>query len=395
MLRRVLAAVLVLATLPACSAPDERPVITVDSAVALADQRVRIRVTGLAAGSAVTVRSEATDRVDRVWRGEAVVRADRTGTADLDAAASTGGTYRGTDGMGLFWSMAPEGGDADRSSLRPRPPELGPTQVRLTVTAASGATATATAERRWMAPGVVHQPVNADGLSAALYLPPPGGPVRRPVLIFGGSEGGNSQKWAAALLASHGHPAMSLGYFDMPGLPATLNNIPLEYFATAARHLSSRAGGGPVSVIGYSRGSEAAMLTGQYFPELVRGVVVYAPADVVNVGWPDFTEPAWTHQGVPLPQSRLQLDRIPGRVLAIAGGADQLWDSAGPAQRLRERRADTTVLTYSGAGHLVGTYPYQPTGVEDGGLRMGGSRSADHAARVDGWPQVLALLAAP
>jgi hypothetical protein len=32
----------------------------------------------------------------------------------------------------------------------------------------------------------------------------------------------------AALLASHGYPALTLGHFAAPGLPATLRDIPLE-----------------------------------------------------------------------------------------------------------------------------------------------------------------------
>jgi pimeloyl-ACP methyl ester carboxylesterase len=395
MFRRAIAVVLLLATLPACSAPDEHPVMTVDAAVTLADDRVGIRVTGLAAGSAVTIRSETTDRNNITWRGTAVVHADRTGVADLEAAPSTGGSYQGVDGMGLFWSMAPEGADPDTSFLAPARPELGPSEVRLTATAASGATATAVARRQWLGEGVTHQRVNTDGLVADIYLPSAEGQVRRPVLIFGGSEGGSSQLWEAAQLASHGHPAMALAYFDAPGLPATLERVPLEYFATALRHLAAQTGGGPVSVIGYSRGSEAALLAGQHFPDLVRGVVVYAPSDVVHAGFPYEDRPAWTYRGKPVPQGPIPVDKISGGLLAIAGGDDQLWDSAGSAKRLQERRPDTKILIYPKAGHVVGTFPYVPTGVATGQLRFGGTRADDHRARVDGWPGVLAMLAAP
>ncbi|BEL04931.1 acyl-CoA thioesterase/bile acid-CoA:amino acid N-acyltransferase family protein [Actinoplanes sichuanensis] len=394
MFRRAVAVVLLLATVPACSAVDEHPVMTVDAAVVLADERVGVRVTGLVAGSTVTIRSETVDRNNVTWRGTAVVQTDRAGVADLDVAPSTGGSYQGVDGMGLFWSMVPEGGDPDTGFLAPARPERGPLEVRLTATGASGATASAVVRRQWLGEGVTHRRVLTGGLVADVYVPPAGGRVRRPVLIFGGSEGGSSQLWEAAQLASHGHPAMALAYFDAPGLPATLDRVPLEYFAAALRHLAAQSGGGPVTVIGYSRGSEAALLVGQHFPDLVRGVVVYAPSDVVHAGYPYDDRPAWTFRGEPVARGPIPVDRISGGLLAIAGGDDELWDSVGSARRLRERRPDFEILVYPRAGHFVGTLPHIPTGVGMGGLRMGGTRADDQLARVEGWPRVLAMLAA-
>ena len=50
-----------------------------------------------------------------------------------------------------------------------------------------------------------------------------------------------------------------------------------------------------------SRGSEAALLLGAYFPQLVNGVIAGVPSSVVNPGWPDTSQPAWTLGGRPLP----------------------------------------------------------------------------------------------
>src|SRR5262245_39976079 len=52
---------------------------------------------------------------------------------------------------------------------------------------------------------------------------------------------------------------MAFGYFNQPGLPATLTNIPLEYFHTAIAKLHA-ATKPPVAVLGYSWGAEAAFL---------------------------------------------------------------------------------------------------------------------------------------
>jgi hypothetical protein len=67
-----------------------------------------------------------------------------------------------------------------------------------------------------------------------------------PVLVFGGSGGGLMT--SAALLAARGYPSLALAYFKAPGLPQTLHNIPLEYFAKAeypARWSTRRPGPTP------------------------------------------------------------------------------------------------------------------------------------------------------
>jgi dienelactone hydrolase len=57
-------------------------------------------------------------------------------------------------------------------------------------------------------------------------------------------------------------------------------------------------------------------------------------------------------------------------------------------------------LVYQGAGHGVGTFPYGAVGVTvtsplDGAtLDLGGSRAGNATAKAQGWPKVLAFLAA-
>ncbi|MFC7483467.1 acyl-CoA thioester hydrolase/BAAT C-terminal domain-containing protein [Luedemannella flava] len=212
----------------------------------------------------------------------------------------------------------------------------------------------------------------------------------------------------AALLASHGHPTLTLAYFGLPGLPATLRDIPLEYFATAARLLAAQpqVDRGAVVVSGYSRGSEAALLLANDHPDLIRGTVLYAPNDKVESSFPAGGD-AWTRGGKPLKEGTdIPVDRVAGPVLAIAGSRDRVWYS-DPAAREIMRRLDAVpgalahhLLTYPEAGHGVGTLPYLPSGVRmvhpvtQEILEMGGTRAADEAARRDSWPLVLKFLAA-
>lgn len=124
----------------------------------------------------------------------------------------------------------------------------------------------------------------------------------------------------------HGPLGLGLG---LPGLPPTLHDIPIEYFATAARLLPR-----PVRVIGYSRASEAALLVSALYPDLIHGAVVYAPASQVNPGIPGGGN-AWTHGGNA--QTVIPFASITGPVLAIVSTDDRLWPSAAAAVALKQR----------------------------------------------------------
>ncbi|MFD0526462.1 acyl-CoA thioester hydrolase/BAAT C-terminal domain-containing protein [Kitasatospora arboriphila] len=106
--------------------------------------------------------------------------------------------------------------------------------------------------------------------------------------------------------------------------------MPLEYFRTAARLLAAQpaAASAPVVVMGYSRGSEAALLLAQDYPDLVRGAVVYSPSAQVNPGLPNGGD-AWTVEGRAVPRQPIPLDRVSGPILAVAGESDLLWLGAG------------------------------------------------------------------
>ncbi|MFE0425918.1 acyl-CoA thioesterase/bile acid-CoA:amino acid N-acyltransferase family protein [Streptomyces sp. NPDC058953] len=387
---------------------DDREVrIDVDKPVAYADEPVRIRVTGLAAGREATVVSKATDFSGVSWTGRATFAADEKGVVDPTRAAPKGGTYRTADGMGLFWSMNPDRGPADEATFVARWPEEQPSyDIRLEVHVDGERVASRALTRTWMREGVTHRALSVagDGVKGSLYVPPADVPRRPPVLSFGGSNGGVGDKHAAALLASRGHPVLTLCYFGCPERPDELERIELEYFAKAARLLNRTYGTGSrrASVIGYSRGSEAAQLLAHHYPDLVHDVVVYAPSQNTHRAFPDSKQPAWTKGGKPVEHRPIPLDRVRGTVLAIAGDADGLWPSAVGARDIGERRGASggrhRALVYPGAGHGVGMFPYTSIGLRyrspliEGTVSMGGTRQADARAKADGWPRVLDLL---
>ncbi|WP_033257023.1 acyl-CoA thioesterase/bile acid-CoA:amino acid N-acyltransferase family protein [Kitasatospora phosalacinea] len=389
--------------------PGTPAVIEVDAPTALADRAVHVRITGLPPGAEVTVGSRATDLQGRQWSGQAVFRADADGRVLLDTAVPRSGTYQGADGMGLFWSMAPQDGDPEQASFFPAASPQHGYGVTLTAAAPGRPSASRTLTRTWFGDGVTSRKLTpaADGIAGELFLPAPGTPRRPAVLVLGGSEGGNGGTSTASLLASHGYPALALGYFRLPGLPDRLEDIPLEYFARAAELLAGQAGTDPAHVLalGYSRGSEAALLLADDYPELVHGAIVYSPSAQVNGGFPNPGTTAWTKDGKAVAQGPVPLDRVSGPVLAVAGADDLLWPSPRSARQIvQELDADHDpyphrALVFPDAGHGVGTYPYLAAGtrpthpVTGRQSYLGGTRAGNAAAQAAGWPEVLALLA--
>ena len=79
--------------------------------------------------------------------------------------------------------------------------------------------------------------VKEPGIVAKLYVLEFDAP-RPAVVVLGGSNGGFFEPVAQAF-AREGYVALALAYFDAPGLPKNLEDIPLEYFLNAIRCLNS------------------------------------------------------------------------------------------------------------------------------------------------------------
>lgn len=387
----------------AAAAPAARPAIWVSAPAALADQAITVKVTGLVSGQRVAVTARATDGDGRAWRAAAVFTADPAGVVNLATTAPRSGSYRGVDGMGLFWSMTTRAGESGDEYFTPVPPQDRPGfPVRLTVTSGGTTLASRTVTRDWMAPGETARVLSlkTDKVSGVLFRPPPGTPRHPGVLVLGGAEGGMSQVFTAALLAAHGYPALTVAYFDGPGLPGELLRIPLEYFTTAGEILARQPQADPahVLVMGYSRGSEAALLLADDFPRLFHGAVVYSPSSEVNPAQGNPAKSAWTLHGHGLPSAPIALDSISGPVFAFAGLDDALWYSPLSAARIASELSIARcpypyqAVNYPNAGQAVGTFPYLPVG-EQALHALGGTRAGDVAAQRGSWALVLGQLA--
>jgi dienelactone hydrolase len=396
-----------------CTASTRAPAakVTVQPGLSLADQPVRISVTGLAAGQQATVQISSTDASGVRWRSSAVYRAEAAGGIDLSNAPALSGSYHGVSGMGLIWSMQPTGPAPDGAYFWGSSPSTFTVSVNVNGARVASAGFQRTFSR---VPLTEHnESLSADGFVGQYWQA--GSAADRPaILVLGGSEGG-LHPLLPALLASNGYPALSVAYFKEPGLPQTLSKIPLEYFAKALTWLARQPGVDPgrIAVLGVSRGSKAAQLLGVYYPQLVHAIIASVPSDVANCSYPGCTGPAWTLHSQALPYTSQFNDphpadnpaavipdqRITGPVFLDCGEADQTWTSCPYAQAIMNL-LDThhdhwahVLYAYPGAGHHVGSLvPYEPY-AQATITASGPVSQADQESDGQLWPHLLGFLA--
>lgn len=409
------------------------PVIRLQPEVAMADQMVKISVSGLRPGQAVTLKASMADRQGKVWRSQAEFVADRSGRIDLTKQAPVSGTYTGVDPMGLVWSM-----DLTSEKIPVTAPvsPLSSLITKFELEANNSIAASASLKQMFVTEGVRAEEVRDDGLVAKLYRPEKGGP-HPGIIVLGGSEGGiTSAESAAALLTSQGYAALAVAYFRMAGLPNQLAEIQLEYLKKAIDWLMNKEGvdRNRIAVLGWSKGGELALLLSSYFPEL-KVVVAYVPSGIVWQSIRGGRTSSWSYQGKPLPfvpygqsaefnaqgpnqprrmallylagledkesvsKATIAVEKINGPVLLISGKDDQLWPSPAMAEmvinRLRAYKHPYRYehLSYEHAGHNIGLY-YEPTtrSTGGGGLALGGTPEGNARAQAGSWPRVLQFL---
>lgn len=390
--------------------------IHVDQISALVDTPLSVTVSSLGPNAQVTIGATAAACDGTRYRSRATFVADSSGDLNLASSAPVSGSYTGAHAMGPFWSMEPTGGGQTLEYEFCMP--HGGFDVTLTATAAGREVATLAVRRLWSLPGITDRPLRpaTDGFYGEYLSPAPGTPTHPGILLLGGSEGGLSVLDDAAALASHGYPSLALAYFDEPGIPATEQNIPLEYFARALRWLATQPGVDPNHLVvdGASRGGEGALLLGVYYPTLVHAVIAQTTSSTVECGFDASQQrcagAAWTFHGAPLPYSRtfddplaggdtsavIAVEKIDGPILHDCAGDDRLIPSCVFGQAIEDQldganfRFVHQLLTYQDAGHWVNAgVPYRP--VFD--AYLGGTVEANELGMADFWSHQLAFLA--
>jgi dienelactone hydrolase len=293
---------------------------------------------------------------------------------------------------------------------------------------------------------VVSQFVRENGLVGTFFHPAevnlyPG------ILILGGSSG-TIREQDAAILAAQGYCTLALAYFGREQLSPALVEIPLEYFETALQWLQSSTlvKSDAITVIGTSKGAEAALLLGATFP-VIKAVVGYAPSAVVFEGLgtteSEFNKSSWSYHGQPLPfvpvhetpafaeyveackqqnkpiacrslysaslqdtarlkQATIEVEKINGPVLLISGQDDQMWPSALFGNMIEQRLVafhhpyPYKHLVYEQAGHKIGIPGTNQSSSRRSlsGLKYdyGGTVEGNARASADSWRELLTFL---
>lgn len=263
------------------------------------------------------------------------------------------------------------------------------------------------------------------------------------VILVGGGQWGDY--WATEF-ARKGMAGLSLPYTRKEGLPPLPEEIDLEYFEKAIDWLQRQDEVNPdkIVVMGASRNAELALVIASTFPELVSGVVAYAPSAVSwsNTVLPfnsDRVKASWTYKDKDIPyvamekitggaqdtlntlaywkqglekkadveRAAIKVEQINGPILLFSGKDDQVWPSAQMADMIA-RRLDSANFTpsiqniqYQNAGHLISGNPddasYSGTGTmniagRDYTFEYGGTAEGDLQAKQDAREKLFAYL---
>ena len=265
------------------------------------------------------------------------------------------------------------------------------------------------------------------------------------VVVLHGSGGpGGYEREYARLLSEHGYATCCVEYFDAPGTPAALDRVPLDIVECAIEWLRERPGVAEdrVGLVGFSRGGEAALLTGVR-ADAVGAVVAYSASGYAFPAptWMDGVDEeraAWIADDEPVPyipvdrhveheqnaladdldldepistraveradpdtrrRAEIPVERIDGPVLFVTGGEDAIW----PAPALADVAIDRLDAhdhpwpyenrVYPDAGHAI-RVPYQFDGSDDptADHRLGGTLGANARASADAWLATLECL---
>lgn len=284
-------------------------------------------------------------------------------------------------------------------------------------------------------PGATGERISGGGLFGN-YFPASGPGPRTAVLLLGGSEGGlgGGTHFTALALQKEGFAVLHLAYFGAPGQTDALERIPLELFDQGLDWLKAQPEVDParITVMGASKGAEAALLVASRRPDL-SAVVAGMPTSVAwnGVNWASGGQSehaSWTTGGLEVatmpfgdwnqaegiisvyrtvedpaqqaaaPRAAIPVERARAAVLLVCGEAETMWPACPMARQVAARsRARSgppvTVLAYRDAGHFVfgppigRDHPFYP--------RLGtygGSVEGNAAARADSWPKVVAFL---
>lgn len=249
----------------------------------------------------IVIKASTKDDRQETFFSSATYISDENGLIDLNLHSPIEGDYKGIDVLGLFWSMQSK---KDRMFIKH---SSDPLVINIEVYYNGELLASEQVTRTFYPKNIIKKVLNDDAMVGTLFYPENGDSLPA-VVIVGGSDAGVHES-SAALLASEGYVVLALAYFGRKGLPKGIVNIRLEYVDHAFQYLKnlSQVDQKRCGIIGFSRGSELALLYASHFPN-INSVIAVAPSAVVLSGIVNMQpvdKPAWTYKNTSLPYYQL------------------------------------------------------------------------------------------
>ncbi len=244
----------------------------------------------------------------------------------------------------------------------------------------------------------IHVNFHATEIYADLYQAEKSEIPDKVLIILGGSDGKYelTQK-LAELFCNYGVNALALAYWNVEGLPKSIDRIPVELLRKAYTYLLEQ-GYKKVGVYGVSKGAEYALTAASLLGEITC-VVAVSPLDYVVEGLTVNSRltgtASWSYQGQELPyiplkmklfrlmakcikerqvdmcflyeeplknakkEAAIQVENINGSVLFISAQDDRIWTSRSSSERMMQRLKEKHFaypyehLNYEYASHLI------------------------------------------
>ena len=153
-----------------------------------------------------------------------------------------------------------------------------------------------------------------NGFSGCLFTPAPGIGMAQgnAVIVLTGTDGGiDRAKIIARKFAESGFISLAVGYYKINGLHRAIHKIPLEYIERAILWLKEfrRASISSISIYGFSKGAEYALLASAIFPDIQHTIAVvpnYYAAEGKGKGIMNNAGAPWSYRGKALPFAGLR-----------------------------------------------------------------------------------------
>ncbi len=381
----------------------------------------------------------------RNWEGLiysfACFKTDSKGQIQLNKDKPISATYSGVDSLGIFWSMTKPTYTNEELPFEIKSLKLNTIYFQLEV----DGKIISKEELQLIieTPDINCEEIRNKDMVANFYYPK--NKQNLPLIIMlGGSNGGIREvDDRAKIISSHGYAVLALGYFGVENLPQRLERIPVEYFFNSINWAKEKQfiDTNKIVILGVSKGGEAALLVASMRRD-IKGAIAFVPSNVRWQGIPDgpsFTsKSSWTLNGNDLPYLKcsfsfsffwkfickskqiemreifkpiitedkskidpalIEVEKINGPILLVAGKDDKVWPSYDMCQMMKNRldslkfEHQIECLNYDNAGHFIFGPDLMPTiDYKYQQVAVGGRDSENSAAQIDSWNKMIGFL---